>query len=351
MSVNFDFDIEISNIEEYESLPLTQEQEMLLSSLEKVMSDGKSDPDIFRAFLASYRHLIAINSPHAYEIYHLINIKQNNSEFSYAKTDDGAYFSIYKGAIFMDDTNIDTLNHETGHALFRYLTNEEIPPEFNIVMDRLRTDESFLQKTAEYSKKLQLIKEEVKETVERDYMPIYDESITEEKKQEIQEYLNSLITEQKQMYLKKGYPEETLDLIFNKTFTLEEYLKQDRRVKKSEMIDLILRTKYGSFLAIGDYLDGIHVGKLNGGILKDKDGNKITGTYGHGIYYYSRGNEWAFNEMLANYSATAKSKNGKQELETLKEYIGEELFNIIQNYYYQEILQSKQYMNETTQIM
>jgi hypothetical protein len=114
------------------------------------------------------------------------------------------------------------------------------------------------------------------------------------------------------------------------------------------MIDLILRTKYGSFLSIGDYLDGIYVGRLNAGILKDINGNKIGRTYGHGIYYYSRGSEWAFNEMIANYSSTAKSKNPKEDLEMLKHYIGDELFNIIQTYYMQQILQSKQYTNETS---
>ena len=248
----------------------------------------------------------------------------------------------------MGNENIDTLNHETGHALFRNLTSEKIPEEFDIVMEQLKTDEECLARTSEYSKEFIKLAKEVEEQVEKDYMPIYDESITDEKKEEIQKYLDTLITEQKQIYLKKGYSEETLDLIFSRTFTLEEYLKQDRRVKKEEMIDLILRTKHGPFLAIGDYLDGIHVGKLKGEVLKDKEGKTIGKTYGHGIHYYSRGNEWAFNEMLANYSAISKSDNREEGLNTLKYYIGEELFNIIQNYYQKEILQSKKYMEEQT---
>lgn len=340
-----------SCIEEYERTELTKEQENLLTNLQNVMSDGMSDPDILRAFIASYRHLLSINSPHANEIYHIMNIKQKDSRFAYKRIDDGAYFSPYEGCVSMDDTNIDTLNHETGHALFRYLTKEEIPEEFTSVMEKLRTSESCLERTSEYSKRFYKLLEEVTIQVERDYMPGYDESITEEKKEEIKKYLDTLITEQKQAYLQKGYSEETLDLIFERTFTLDEYLEQDRRVKKEEMIDLILRTKHGSFLAVGDYLDGIHVGKLKGELLKDKHGKTIRKTYGHGIHYYSRGNEWAFNEMLANYSAIAKSNKSKEGLETLKQYIGEELFNIIQNYYHKEILQSKKYMEEETKTM
>lgn len=340
-----------SNIEEYEKIELTEEQEYLLSNLQNVMNDGKSDPKILRAFIASYRHLLAANSPHAYEIYHILNIKQNDSRFAYKRIDDGAYFSPYEGWVSMDDTNIDTLNHETGHALFEHLTNGEIPAEFNTTIDKLRTSESCLERTAEYSKRFYELLGEVTVQVERDYMPGYDESITEEKKEEIKKYLDTLISEQKQIYLQKGYSEETLDLIFARTFTLEEYLKQDRRVKKEEMIDLILRTKHGTFLAIGDYLDGIHVGRLKGELLKDKEGKTIKKTYGHGIHYYSRGNEWAFNEMLANYSAISKSDNPQEGLDTLKQYIGEELFNIIQNYYYKEILQSKKYITEKTKTM
>ena len=335
-------------IEEYERLELTPDQENLFSNLQIVMGDGESDPDILRAFFSSYRHLLATNNPHAAEIYHIINIKQNDRRFAYKRIDDGAYFSPYDNCVSMDNENIDTLNHETGHALFRNLTSEKIPEEFDIVMEQLKTDEECLARTSEYSKEFRKLAKEVEEQVEKDYMPVYDESITDEKKEEIQKYLDTLITEQKQIYLKKGYSEETLDLIFSRTFTLEEYLKQDRRVKKEEMIDLILRTKYGPFLAIGDYLDGIHVGKLKGEVLKDKEGKTIGKTYGHGIHYYSRGNEWAFNEMLANYSAISKSDNREEGLNTLKYYIGEDLFNIIQNYYQKEILQSKKYMEEQT---
>jgi hypothetical protein len=177
--------------------------------------------------MATYRHLLATNSPHAYEIIHLINIKQNNDRFAYERINNGAYFSPYYGTVSMDDENIDTLNHETGHALFRYLTNEEIPQEFNTVMQQLRNDEECLRKTTEYSKKLELIRKEVEEQVERDFMPIYDSSITDETKQEIQQYLNTLTSEQKHLYMQKGYSEETLDLISTPSYLIVSILEED----------------------------------------------------------------------------------------------------------------------------
>lgn len=329
-----------------ESLPLTSEQETLYNQLVNTMSDDLSDKNILSALFASYRYLLATNSPYANEIYHIINIKQNKQKFAYRTTDDGAYYIGFHNTVYMDDTNIDTLNHETGHALFNNLTNKQIPEGFADIIQKLRNDPSFLEKTAEYSRRFYELKEMVINQVEEIYMPKYDESVTEEKRKEIEQYLSTLTSKQRDIYVSRGYSEELIDLIFSKTFTVDQYLEQDRRVKKEELVDLILRTEYGHLTAIGDYLDGIHVGRLKGGILKDKDNNNILPGYGHGIEYYSRGNEWIFDEMIANFSEISKSEKSEEGLKELKEYIGEELFNLLQAYYTKEILQSKKFTQE-----
>lgn len=331
----------------YETLTLNEEQEILLKKLYDVMNDGVTDLKLLDSLIASYRHLLATNNKYAYEIYHLIDIKKNNPSFSYTTIKDGAYFSPYKGYIAMSDSNMGTLNHETGHAIFHYLTDKNTPSEFAELVNKLSQDEQFLESTAEYSKKFTQLIESVSEEVEKTLMEKYDESITEEKKKEIQEYLDNLNKKEREKYIQMGYSEELLDRILNSSFTVDEYINQDRRIKKNKLVDLILRTQYGAFISIGDFLDGIYAGKLKGGILTDKDGNKIKGGYGHGIPYYSRGTSWIFDEMIANYSSIVKSENPLEGLQLLEKYIGKELTMFISEYYDKNILQSKKYFIES----
>ena len=339
----------ITRRKEYELLPLTPEQEQLLDSLKVLMNDGMGDINLIAALIANYRFLLSSGSIYANEIYHLINIKQQVPEFTYESIEDGAHFSSTKNRVCMDDTNIDTLNHETGHALFNYLAGREIPKEFEDLISRLRENPEYLAKVAEYSKRFLDLKNNVEREVEETFMKSYDESITEEKRKEIEDFINNLNQREKEKYRKLGYSEELLDIILGEMYTVEEYIAQDRRIKKQNMVDLILRTQYGPFISIGDFYDGIYVGKFKGGVLIDAQGEKIKPTFGHGIEYYSRGTEWAFNEMIANYSSIIKSKDSKLGLQQLKEHIGEELYMLLEEYYQKQILQSTR-LTQTTQV-
>ena len=333
-------------IKEYESLQISQGEEEKLNELDKIMRDGREDKYLINALIASYRHLFHIKSPYAYEINHLITAKINNPQFTYCKVAEGAFFTPGKKTISMDDTNIDTLNHETSHALFYFQTNKEIPQELREEINYLYNDQDFLNKTYEYSLKFKELKRNVEEEVEKIFMPKYDASLTEEKIEEIQGYLDELNVIERHKYLKQGYSEETLELICKRTFTIEEYIEQDRKIIKENMVDLILRTEFGYFITIGDILDGIYKGKFKSGVLKTKEGIQIQPAYGHGIDYYNRGINTIFDEMIANYGELVKSKKSELGLIYLKEYIGENLFNIIKNYYDEEILKNPNYINE-----
>lgn len=329
---------------EYEKTELTPEQEQLLDSLSKAYNDGLGDPVLIEALIANYRYLLSIGSVHAEDIYHLIGIKQQYPQFTYKKIKDGAYFSSHDNAISMDDSNMDTLNHETGHALFHYLTEKKLPEGFEDLLTRLREDPTFLEKLSEYSKQFYELKEKITDDVESTFMKKYDESITEEKRKEIEEFLTRLNNEERTKYLNLGYSPEVLDVILGKMYTVDEYIEQDRRIKKQNMVDLILRTQYGPFIALGDIYDGIFKGKFKGGVLVDTKGEKIKPAYGHGIEYYSRNSGWIFDEMMANYSGIAKSPLSETGLQQLREYLGEELFNMLTEYYQKEILQSTKLM-------
>ena len=333
---------------EYEAIKLDEESEKIINELFQVMDDKKSDPYLVYALVASYRKLLSDNSEYAYEIKQIIEIKKNNPDFVLKYIKDGAYFNGFKQMIGMEDANIDTLNHEMGHALYHYLTEEDYTEEYEQLMTRLKNDKTILEKTSEYSKRFQELKSIIEEEVEDNYMKKYDESITEEKLAEIQGFLDEEKIIKKAKYLKLGYSEETIDIILEQTYTLEEYLKQDRRVKKSNMVDLILRTRYAPLLCAADYLDAIHRGKFKSNELIDNNGEPIKSAYGHGIAYYRRDLHWAFSEMIANYSEIIKSKNSEEGLITLRYYIGDELVDYIKNYYDNNILNSQKYIQSST---
>ena len=333
---------------EYEAIKLDEESEKIINELFQVMDDKKSDPYLVYALVASYRKLLSDNSEYAYEIKQIIEIKKNNPDFVLKYVKDGAYFNGFKQMIGMEDANIDTLNHEMGHALYHYLTEEDYTEEYEQLMTRLKNDKTILEKTSEYSKRFQELKSIIEEEVEDNYMKKYDESITEEKLAEIQGFLDEEKIIKKAKYLKLGYSEETIDIILEQTYTLEEYLKQDRRVKKSNMVDLILRTRYAPLLCAADYLDAIHRGKFKSNELIDNNGEPIKSAYGHGIAYYRRDLNWAFSEMIANYSEIIKSKNSEEGLITLRYYIGDELVDYIKNYYDNNILNSQKYIQSST---
>ena len=64
---------------------------------------------------------------------------------------------------------------------------------------------------------------------------------------------------------------------------------------------------------------------------------KIKRIAGHGIYYYNDKDN-VFDEMIANFSAIVKSNNSGDDLEKLKNIVGEELYDMMNNFYHQDIL-------------
>ena len=329
---------------EYDEYKLDPESESLLREFEILMSDGKSDMDYVQAMIRSYRHIIYINSIHKAELIHLIEIKKRDPNFSLKKVEAGAYYNSTSNTINLDDANIETLNHETGHALFHNMTDGHLPLD-NItqIFDILEKSPKFLEKVKEYSDKFNKIVEEVEHYVDETFMKAYDESITDEKRKEIEEFVSKSKEEKKQIYLEKKYDEGLLDTILDRTYSVDEYLEQDRRVKRNEMIELVLRMQYSELVAIGDYFDGIYKGKFRSGKLVDKDGKKIDPAFGHGINYYARGPSWVVDEMLANYSEIMKSKNPEEGIKLLRYFIGDEVVNYISEYYNNEIIRSTHY--------
>ena len=122
-------------------------------------------------------------------------------------------------------------------------------------------------------------------------MPKYDESITEEKRKEIEEYIETV--QNSESLLRGVIPDHT-------KITVDDYIQTDREIRKGMMVDAIIRTKFGHILAISDIFDAIYEGKFVEGKLEDEYGTPIIGKFGHGSDYYGRGIKWQFDEIIAN---------------------------------------------------
>ena len=330
-----------SVIRQYQQEEVSEEHEELLNKFKELMlADGKSDQKYVEAYLATYRHLLHIGNEYGeMDLRKLIEVKENDSGFTIKEADGGRYKEYYN-SVYLQNLCVNTIIHETGHLLFHNYTDKEVPNEYYYMAQKFREDPEFIKVVQKYNEQAQKISSDIVKVVEEEYLPLYEKSITDEEKEKIAEFLNRSKETKKQELLKNGYSEETADFLLSRTFSMDEYLEQDKRIKAGMLAGAILRTKYGAFTSIADIFDGIYEGKYLSGELKDEYGNTIIPFYGHGIAYYKREELNRFDEVMANYSAITKSDDGHEVMSYFRSLVGDEFFELIDNYYNREITAS-----------
>lgn len=322
------------------TMPIDEESESLLEEFKTLMlSDDKSDSKLVTSVIANYRSLISNNNEIAKEeIRKLIEIKKNNKDFKICLSTDGSYFQPYTSSVNLEKPVFNTINHELGHALYNTLTDKTVPEEYITMTYRLRNDPNTIEKLSEYTRNFLEIRDKVLSIANQ--LVEENSEVTEEEKKKIEEFLQSSKEEKRKKYLEKGYSNETLDVLLDDTLSLDEYLAQEKRIKKLELADAILRTKYGSFIAIGDIFDSILVGRYKSESVI-YDGNVVNHAYGHGINYYERGDKTQFDEVMANLSSILKSDECNETIDYMKYLFGEEYINLLINYYNSNIIESQ----------
>ncbi len=314
--------------------------EDLLEELKNLFyNDGKSDKELIDALITSYRYTTSVNPIFIEELKKLIFIKKEVPTFYYIKQAKNN-FSSSNSYISSQSPTISTLNHETGHALHYFFTKNEVPIEYDDVIDSIVSDPNFIEKVENYSIRYYQILNNVinlsREIVSRHISDekVYANNIS------INKLLSMAKEEIKQKCKGRGYTEETLDIIFSDSFTLEEFIMQKRDIEIGEMLEMILRSDYDAFLAIGDILDAITKGKFRDGLLKNKSNEKIKPTSGHGVRYYMYA-ERCFNEIIANYCLIIKSKQSNETLKYLRYLVGDELVDLLEEFYNLKIIKAR----------
>lgn len=322
--------------------PLYEEGEKLLEELQNVFNDGESDKDLISALTSGYRQ--ALFSSNNYEIVleeirKLIEIKkQNMTYFFYIIEKDSGYFSLANGSVFCDNAQAETLLHETGHALHHYMVQDKIPENYKEVIARARQNPELLVKAEKLSNKYHEIRSKIEALVELKYSKFFDSYYNGERKEKIRELLAKSKEEKKKEYKDLGIPEEQLNIILNEMYTEEEYINHQKRMYIEENIDVILRNEVSGISAISDIIDAIFEGKFHSATLTNSQNKKIKKMPGHGLYYYFE-TDHGFDEMIANFASMSKSKDANENLQMLKDIVGDEVYNMISNFYYKEIIQ------------
>ena len=325
---------------------LTEDEITLLMELEDLLIN-ENNKSIIDTIVLSYALQLSANNENAFiELQKIVQIIKENPNLKVQKSKNYSYFNSQNG-LSINISNINNINHELGHLFHYYLANEETPQELEDILEKIRNDESIKNKINLISKTLINKMKKLDDEISIEYDEWSKKYLSEFKTKEIEEFIEMSKESKIEHYLSLGYTAEELNLVLDESFTTEQYLLNQKRIKCEEMSNNILISYYSELMAICDIVDAIFQGDFYNSKLKTQDNEEIKGVFGHGIgYYYSQ--DIVFQEIIANYSLLIKSDRKEEAISILKIMIGNELIELLDNFYQNKMINSNNYNSSYT---
>ena len=254
----------------------------------------------------------------------IIEFKSKNPNFSFidTRTLNGSY-SHKRLEIKTNANDSLMLNHELSHFLFQEIEDNNIVEEYEKIRKNIDTEDNYLRVKLFLMKlhlKYDKLKQEIEEKYDRKVIEFYG-SIDNYLKKIGMDMKNSntafLLVRNKETNRMRGV------VIMNTN--LDDVALSFIETEKFEYSMRECRRQFSPFLMLENMLDAIFKGK----IFDDLELNCISG---HGSFYFCGNDTIGFDECLANYDAIGKSDSKNVIMKILKELIGEELVEFLNNY-------------------
>ncbi len=322
--------------DDYLELKLDKEVKDRISKIILLFNmDGKTDKDLINNYIASIVHSAHNNYYYLLdELDIIIDYKKRHPELSLVKVDSRSNYNGTKKEIKLGNNFISSLDHEMGHLLHDITANTTKPEEYEEVTQRIRNSNEYLERIKDFSKKYKVMLDEISNETIKVYDEIYDGFFIRENLEKIKDYVIVKRDELEEKLKSLGYDSQLIKSIVDNQYDIEvdEYVREHRRIRLSEMSDEIMRVKAPYLIAISDIIDAVYKGAMTSNMIKD-----VKLFFGHGYNYYNTDNH-GFDEMIANYSVLLKCDNREYAISYLRYLVGDEFVNMLDKYYKEKIL-------------
>ena len=332
------------NRNKYLEIKLPEYLEKKLNEIQELFEkDKKSSKEAILTLISSYKHLYTLNYPYLNrELDLIIETKKNNDNyFIISKNTIHPHYSC--GVITINDNIIGVFNHEMSHAIHDINTYYRTPNEYYMVINKNKYNEEYIKRIKTFAERYQKMKKEIHNEALRIYDELYGDYFTKEIIDEMNKKVKSL--KERELYkLDKMFKnKEKLKNAIDELYDIEIYKFLDEHKRKTvfNIEEALEREKAVHLGQISDIIDAIYNGRLRDNLfLNEKDSIKLL--FGHGIKYYER-ESVAFVEMLADYITILKSEQSELSIKYLRYLVGDEIVDMLDNFYKNDILELKKY--------
>ena len=332
-NIDYAFDEQKNKIIKEKYIPyleknIDDEKQNLINQMRIIfLEDGRSDNEIIELACNAFKYSFVNNYKYTErDLNTLINIKINNPEFILLKGTRSVFDNM--GIIMIDKIyDVDTFNHELGHAIHWYATEDKIPDKFQ--REKIETDE---EKFKEFIQSYLKTEKNTIEKLQQEKKDYYCENVEAQKDaKEYRKRMERILEEAEENNL---YEKEIIDYLKNNITVEEEYKEYYNRVTRQEFAYLYQEDYKTSII---DIIDALKKGKIfDYGMSYDGLNRRI----GHGSDYFKR-NEKVFTEIVAEYHEIIKSPHREIGLKTLESIVGKEMIELLEEFNEELVVEPK----------